>query len=58
MNIDKDLITQLQTENEQLKQEIIALQDEITTLQQLPAAKNLLQINTLAAQIVKLSAVQ
>ena len=36
----------------------IALQDEITTLQQLPAAKNLLQINTLAAQIVKLSAVQ
>ena len=36
----------------------IALQDEITTLQQSPAAKNLLQINTLAAQIVKLSAVQ
>ena len=36
----------------------VALQDEITTLQQMPAAKNLLQINTLASQIVKLSAVQ
>jgi hypothetical protein len=38
--------------------QIAALQAEIATLQALPAAARLLQINTLAAQIVKLSAVQ
>ena len=58
MHIDKDLITQLQTENEQLKRQITLLQAEIATLQKLPSAANLLQINTLASQIVKLSQVQ
>jgi Negative regulator of beta-lactamase expression len=40
------------------QKQLAILQSQITTLQKLPSVTNLLQINTLASQVVKLSAVQ
>lgn len=58
-----DLQQQLNTSTQaqqiaQLQTQVTTLQAEIVALQALPAAANLLQINTLGSQIVKLSQVQ